>query len=212
MTHTLHRQGTRENLSSDFTMIYMPAWGINDKASAAATKRFIEIALQNNAINLGGTGMGNIIVNSPQEILDRVTDGMSMALCCTSKESVINILKETIKADLGLSLVVQGVFEEVEDCLRQVGLKPHTVHHSLGVWGKTEKLPGKEVLEITTMCGHGLVCTNLAKKCIEDVISGSTRPREAARLLAQQCVCGVFNVSRAEALLESIALKSRAVP
>ena len=216
MTHSLHREGTRENLSNDFTIYCLPAVGINDKGSGSKRWRFLEIALRNKAVNVGQCDIGNIIAHSPQELSDGVKrrfensledglgDGMSPCVCCAGKENVINILKETIEADLGLSIMVQGVLEEVEDCLRQVGLRPHTVHHSLGVWGRTEKLPGKNFLEITTMCGHGMVGQNLTKKCIEDVLSGATRPKEASRLLAGQCICGIFNPSRAEALLERI--------
>ena len=69
------------------------------------------------------------------------------------------------------------------------------------------RMTRKEILEITTMCGHGMTTPNLVKKCIEEVISGKMGPREAARLLARPCICGIFNPSRAEALLQRIALK-----
>lgn len=219
MTHSLHREGTRENLSNDFTIYCLPAVGINDQDSGSKRSRFLEIALRNNAVNAGQADIGNIIAHSPQELAERVRDrfknspgdgvgdGMAPCICCSSKEDFINILKEAIEADFGLSIVVQGILEKVEDCLRQVGLKPHTVHHSLGVWGKAEKLPKKEVLEITTMCGHGMTTPNLVKKCIEEVISGKTTPREAARLLARPCICGIFNPSRAEALLKMLSSK-----
>ena len=219
MTHSLHREGTRENLSTDFTLYCLPAVGINDKESGMKRWRFLEIALRNNAVNAGQADIGNVIAHSPHELSERVRDrfknspgdgvgdGMAPCICCASKEDFVNILKEAIEADFGLSIVVQGILEEVEDCLRQVGLKPHTAHHSLGVWGKTDKLPGKEVLEITTMCGHGMTSPNLVKKCIEEVISGKTTPREAARLLARPCICGIFNPSRAEGLLTRIASK-----
>jgi len=195
----------------------LPAVGINDKESGMKRWRFLEIALRNNAVNAGQADIGNFIAHSPQELSERVRDrfknspgdgigdGMAPCVCCGNKEDFINILKEAIEADFGLSIVVQGVLEEVEDCLGRVGLKPHTVHHSLGIWGKIDKLPGKEVLEITTMCGHGMTSPNLVKKCIEEVISGKTTPREAARLLARPCICGIFNPSRAESLLTRIA-------
>jgi hypothetical protein len=219
MTHSLHREGTKENLLNDFTLYCLPAVGINDKESGMKRWRFLEIALRNNAVNAGQADIGNFIAHSPQELSERVRDrfknspgdgigdGMAPCICCDSKEDFVNILKEAIEADFGLSIVVQGILEEVEDCLGQVGLKPHTVHHSLGVWGKTDKLPGKEVLEITTMCGHGMTSPNLVKKCIEEVISGKTTSREAARLLARPCICGIFNPNRAEALLNRIASK-----
>ena len=45
MTHSLHREGTRENLSNDFTIYCLPAVGINDKGSGNKRWRFLEIAL-----------------------------------------------------------------------------------------------------------------------------------------------------------------------
>jgi len=189
-------------------MYCVPAPGINSEGSGPKQRRFLEIALRNNIDNAGFTGFGNLVEHSRQEMLDRGRGG-AVQICCASKGDVVKILKETLEADLGLSIVVQGVVEEVEDCLKKVGLKLHTVHHSLGVWGKTEKLPGKDVLEITTMCGHGLVSPNIVKKSIEGVISGDMTLREAARLLARPCRCGIFNISRAEMLLERLASRSR---
>ena len=208
MTHSLHRQGTRENLSNDFVIYFAPAPGINSEGSGPKHRRFLEIAFRNNVKNAGYAGFGNLIEHSQQELLDKGSGGAAQ-ICCDSKEDVVKILKETIEADMGLSIVVQGVVEEIEDCLDQLGLKMHTVHHSLGVWGKTEKLPGKNVLEITTMCGHGLVSTNLVHKLIDDVISGSISSGEAARLMTRQCRCGIFNISRAEALLDRLASRAK---
>lgn len=210
MTHSLYRQGTRENLTGDFTMFAIPAVGINDKGSGPKKKKFLEIALRHNVVNVGGSNLGNLARYTPEELLERVQDGQAMQVCFNNKEDVINVLRETIEADLGLSIVVQGIREDVEACLAEVGLKPHTVNHALGVWGKTDLLPSKEVLEITTMCGHALVSANLTKRCIEDVLAGRKSPKEAANILAAPCVCGIFNTARAEALLERLALRSRA--
>ncbi len=219
MTHSLHREGTRENLSNDFTIYCLPAVGINCKDSGSKRWRFLEIALRNNAANAGEADIGNMIAVSPRELSERVKDrfkksagdgvgdGMAPCICFSRKEDFVETLKEAIEADFGLSIVVQGILEDVEDCLRQAGLTPHTVHHSLGVWGRTEKLPGKEILEITTMCGHGMTTPNLVKKCMEEVISGKTTARAAAELLARPCICGIFNPNRAEALLKRIASK-----
>ena len=216
MTHSLHREGTKDNLSNDFTIYCLPAIGYNDKGSGSKRLRFLEIALRNNAVNVGLPGLGSLIKNSPEVMVEKVKnrfknsiedglgDGVSPCVCCDNRDSLINILKETIDADLGLSIMVQGVLEEVEACLKEVGLRPHTVHHSLGVWGKTEKLPDKELREITTMCGHGMTGPTLVKQCIEDVISGAATTKEGANVLAGQCICGIFNPTRADALLKKI--------
>ncbi|MFH1651126.1 MAG: hypothetical protein ABID87_03340 [Chloroflexota bacterium] len=221
MTHSLHRQGTRENLANDFTIYCLPSIGINDAGSGTKRCRFLEITLRNHAVCAGQTDIGNTAVYPPQELLrmaqerfrrkgtDGAGDGMAPCICCDNKEDVVNILRETLAEDFGLCVMVQGVVEEVQDCLRQVGLTPHTVHHSLGFWGRTEKLPPREVLEITTMCGHGMVTPGLVEQSLQDVISGRTTPKEAARQLAKPCVCGIFNISRAADLLEQMASSRR---
>jgi hypothetical protein len=202
MTHSLHRKGTRENLSNDFTLYCKSSRGLNDEGSDVKKRRFLEIAFRNNAINAAVSSHGNSIVYSREELFDGITDIRDIMICCTSKKDVVNILKEALEADIGLSILVQGIFDEVDDCLRQVGLKPHTAHHSLGFWGRTEKLPEEKVLEFTTMCGHGMISANIVKACISDVTSGTKTAKEASLTLARPCVCGIFNTCRAEVLLE----------
>jgi hypothetical protein len=80
------------------------------------------------------------------------------------------------------------------------------------VWGKIEKLPSKEILEITTMCGHGLIGPNLVKACIDDIASGRITSAQAARILAGPCICGMFNTKRAELLLDKLVNTKRNVP
>ena len=210
MTHSLHRLGTRENLANDFSIYLYAARDINEKGSQPKQAHFLEIGLRNNAVNGGKVDVGNFATESPQEVIARAraSTGLSCTkVVCTNKKDVINILRETIEADTGLSIVVQGIFEEVEECLAHLGIKPHTVNHSLGIWGTTEKLPSTDILEITTMCGHGLISTSLVKKCITDVVLGSMTSMEAAQLLARPCVCGLFNPVRAQMLIERIASK-----
>ena len=105
-------------------------------------------------------------------------------------------------------MVVSGIFEKVDECIEKAGLKHHTANFSLGIWGKTEKLPGNDVLEITTMCGHAMIATNLAKAMIEEVRTGRKTPEEAARVLTPNCTCGIFNPARAAKLLTKAAGKN----
>ena len=51
------------------------------------------------------------------------------------------------------------------------------------------------------MCGHALVSKELVRKLKADVQAGRLSKKEAARQMAEPCVCGVFNMERAEALL-----------
>jgi hypothetical protein len=63
-------------------------------------------------------------------------------------------------------------------------------------------LPNSQVLEISTMCGHGMVSHNLVEKMIAYVKENERTPEEAARYLACFCPCGAYNPARAKRLLE----------
>lgn len=174
MTHSLFRKGTEENLDNDYTILAITQKGINDVGSVEKKRRFLEIALRNNVVNSGGVGVGNLICNTKKKLLEGISDKNAVQVCFFNKEDVINVLKETIKEDLGISIVVQGLENNLTDILKKVGLQFHTVNHSLGIWGKTCLLPNEEILEITTMCGHAMVSANLVEQCIKDIKNGKT--------------------------------------
>ena len=54
-------------------------------------------------------------------------------------------------------------------------------------------LPNEDVLKLSTMCGHGMVSSSLAKKMIDWVKEGRRTPEQASSYLARFCSCGVFN-------------------
>ena len=58
------------------------------------------------------------------------------------------------------------------------------------------------MLEFITMCGHGMISKNLVIDNIEAVRAGRKKIHDAAVAIAQPCVCGIFNVDRAEKLLK----------
>ena len=68
----------------------------------------------------------------------------------------------------------------------------------------TDRLPEREIMQVHTLCGHGLVSFNLIQKMIEYVRMRRLTPKEAARIMGKCCECGVFNPRRAEILLERI--------
>jgi hypothetical protein len=89
----------------------------------------------------------------------------------------------------------------------ELDLKPHTAFLSLGIRGKKALLLDDQVLQITTMCGHGMVSAKLTKTVIEKVKAGKVTPEVGARLLAQPCPCGIFNTERCSAILEECQKK-----
>jgi len=206
MSHTLHRQGTMENLADDYVILAMSAKGINEKDSAAKLQEFLRIALHYNPVNVGDIKTGNMYQGDPEQIIQQIKDTSIVHAAFTDPNTVAEVLQKVKEADLGMSVVVSGLFEPVRGCCHRIGQRPapHTVEYSLGVWGQTDRLPEDFVLEISTMCGHGMVSFNLVLDAIEGVKSGRVSPEEAARRLAEPCVCGVFNPSRAAELLRKI--------
>jgi hypothetical protein len=57
------------------------------------------------------------------------------------------------------------------------------------------------------MCGHALVAPNLVREMVKEIKAGTKTPEEAAKVLAPQCACGVFNTRRAAKLMKAMADK-----
>jgi hypothetical protein len=123
----------------------------------------------------------------------------------SDRDSLRDALRELKERDFGISIVVSGLTDEVFAICDEVGLTPHTVDLSLGVWGKQELLPKAELMEITTMCGHAMTSTGLVLDMIRQVRAGQLTAEQAARELAKPCVCGIFNQKRAADLIQRLS-------
>ena len=204
MSHTLHRRGSAESFKNDFVIFTMAAKGVNEVGSNAKLKRFLEIMRGFDPINIGDMKTGNSFIVSADTVVDKAQDTSIVHAVFDDREKFILALKAVKDADLGISIIVSGLRDDTRECCGEAGIKPHTCETSLGIWGKTERLPDDDVLQVSTMCGHGQVPFNLVKKAIELVKTGRATPQQAAEMLARPCQCGVFNPSRAASLLEEI--------
>lgn len=202
MTHTLHRQGKLEDLGKDFVVFTMSAKTVNAKGSAEKMQKFFEILEKYRPINYGDMKTGNQFNTERDTIYNNIRDNSIVHFVFTDKGVVGKILEELKSAELGTSIVVSGLVETIDQRCKQVGLKMHTIEFSGGIHGKLELLPDKPILEVTTMCGHGMVASNLVKEMVKQIKKGKKRLQEAAVELAKPCQCGIFNPKRAEALLE----------
>lgn len=205
MSHTLHRCGSHDDLNNDFVVFCMSAKTVNARGSGPKMKKFFEILKKYPAVNFGDVKTGSRFNSDWQTIHDGYKDQSVAHYVFSDAAAVGEILKELKAADLGISVIVSGVFDRVGELCRQAGLQMHTVEYSGGVMGKTERLPEGPVLAITTMCGHGLVSANLVKKMATQVKKGKKNLAEAAADLAKPCMCGVFNAQRAERLLMELS-------
>jgi hypothetical protein len=206
MTNTLHRQGALENLKNDFVIFATTAKRINREGSAPKLREFLRICLKYHPVNLGSSKQGNILQDGLdiQELISNMEDGEGAAAVFTDLETLQKVLEELIQSDLGISINISGLLGEVHECCQKAGLQRHSVEHSLGFWGAKDRLPEREILEFNTLCGHGMVSFNLIRKMIEHVKLRRLSPQEAAKIMAKCCVCGVFNPTRAEILLERV--------
>ena len=207
MTHTLHRQGSEENLKNDFVVLAKAANGINEKGAAEKLQQFLRMALRHKAVNIGHGRVGNMYAVDPERIIATIPDNAGATVVFDDQDELQSFIKELKDADLGISIVISSLFKTSMECCKKAGIVPHTIEHSLGIWGKTEKLAPKEVLEVTTMCGHGLISAHLVTSLVEDLKKGRTTAEAASKELAKQCACGILNPVRAAQLLEGMAEK-----
>jgi hypothetical protein len=166
----------------------------------------MHICLKYHPVNIGDGKQGNIYKDNTdiQKLIANQGDGAGAAAVFTDLDTLQKVVEELIRADLGLSINISGLMDEVQACCRKAGMERHSVEHSLGFWGSKDRLPEREILEINTMCGHGMVSFNFIRKMIDYVKLRRLTPQKAAKLMAKCCECGAFNPVRAEMLLEKI--------
>jgi hypothetical protein len=206
MTNTLHRQGSAEDLSGDYVIFVTMARGVNKEGSAPKIHEFLRICQKHDPVNIGSSKMGTVLQDdvSFPDLATGLKDGSTSAAVFTDLDTFKKVLGELIEADLGISINVSGLLEGVQECCRSNGIERHSVEHSLGFWGARDLLPERDVLEINTLCGHGMVSFSLIRKMMEQVRMRRLTPREAAEIMGRCCECGVFNTTRAERLLEKV--------
>lgn len=206
MTHSLHRQGAIDSLKNDFVMYARCSRGYNMEGSEPQVKRIIEIVFDAGPVNSGSsTDRANMAIGNwdRDKALTAQKDTHGFICCFDDREKMKQVLTRLKEEDIGISIVVSGLIDEVMAMAREVGLQPHTINLSLGIRGKKELLPGPEVTQFTTMCGHALVATDLVKKAAADVRAGKMTTQEAARMVGEPCICGIVNLTRAAQMLET---------
>jgi hypothetical protein len=205
MTHTLHRTGDKESLHGDYILLAMTARGINREGSGEKTRNLWKVIsrYRDGLANYGNLSHGNSHTTTLEELME--VDSILLHAVFRDLETLKACLKDIKHSDIGISIVVSGLYDEVKKVCDEIGLQPHTVNLSLGVHGRTEELPSEPVLEIMTMCGHAMVSSRLVEETIAAVRAGRMTYSEGATALSRMCVCGIFNPSRAEEILRRIA-------
>jgi hypothetical protein len=204
MTHSLHREGTLESLERDYVLFIYPARGFNYKGSAPKVRHLVELVYQAGPVNIIPTSLRRNMYSgvTPEEILDSITvEGTRVYSVFYDKEKLKKALRLIKEADEGISIVVSGVTDSIREIAAELGIEPHMVNLSLGIHGRTERLPPPDIREFSTMCGHGVVSPALVKDMIRRVKTGKIGAWEGSVLLAEPCTCGIYNPFRSAELL-----------
>ena len=204
MTHALHRYGSVESLKNDYTVYARASRGVNRDGCGPKLKKIFKIVLSEKPANFGTSKLGKNMKSGLdiEEYRSTLEASYGVLSCFSSKDAVKSVLQRLKEADTGISVVVGGLIQEILKMADELGLKPHTAALSLGIHGDTSNLPEGNILEITTMCGHGMVSERLAQAVVKNVLSGKMTPEEGANLLVQPCPCGIVNPDRCEAILK----------
>lgn len=206
MTHTLHRQTdlyNNEPLICDIVFLSMAAQGKNSFGAKEKLKSVFEILQKQPHVNLADDNQGGVLTGiTEKEILAKATDKAYIGAVFTEYNALQNVLIELKEKNLGMSVVISGNFKSIFEVLKKVGLKPHTVNMSLGVFGKKELLESEEILAITSMCGHGMISPDSVKRLFAEIRKGRFSAEEASLELAKGCTCGIFNPKLAEKIFQ----------
>jgi hypothetical protein len=234
MTNTLHRYSEHyaldrplhpEPVKDDFIVFAMATRGINDDDLVEKYRAFLRLAVKHNPVNLGDATKGGMLrpqqdLNpkahwtrdqrpDPEAVIAGIEGHTTVAAVFDNYQDMKGFVEDVQSANLGVSVNISAPIEEAERCCRETGITRHSVEYSLGFCGRMDKLPDATVLELTTMCGHGMVSAHFAKKMIDWVKENRRSPAALARAMARFCSCGVFNTSRAERILNEARTKNR---
>lgn len=234
MTNTLHRYSEhyaferRPNpapVADDYIVFAMASRGINDDNLVEKYRAFLRLALKHHPVNIGDATKGGIVRPSrdlnpkahwqrdprthPEEVIAGIEGPTTVAAVFDNYQDMKDFVDEVRNADLGISVNISAPIDDADRCCHDTGITRHSVEYSLGFCGRVDKLPDSTVLELTTMCGHGMVSAQLAKKMIDWVKENRRNSATVARTMARFCICGVFNISRAERILDEARTKNR---
>ncbi len=237
MTNTLHRYSEHyargpgadvRPVTNDYIVFAMAAKGVNDDDLVGKYRAFLRLALEHDPVNIGDASHGGWLrprqdlkpTNhwrrdhrpDPEMVLRGIDGPSTVAAVFDTFEKMRGFVEALAKADIGVSINIAAPMDAAHRCCRDAGIPRHSVEYSIGFSGRLEKLPEAQTLELSTMCGHGMVSAAFARKMLDWVKENRRTPAEAAAYMARFSSCGVFNTHRAEELLEAARSGGRPPP
>jgi hypothetical protein len=195
----------------------MATRGVNDDRLVEKYRTFLRLAVEHHAINIGDATKGGTLrpdhrmtpashwrrdhTPDPDAVIQGIEGPTTVSAVFRSYADMAAFVRAVKAAALGVSVNISAPIDAARRCCEEAGIARHSVEYSIGFQGRVDRLPDRQVLELATMCGHGMVSSNLVRKMLDWVREGRRTPEEATRYLARFCICGVFNTARAEGLL-----------
>lgn len=217
MTNTLHRYGSARSFRDDIIIFAIPCRGKNDEGAVEKLRTFLEICRKHEPVSMGNAESSSYrpsdrlgpsvhwkrdLQPDHAGVVGGIHKIRTVAAVFDAPDRAEACLREVVEADLGLSVNVSTSVDGARELAQACGIRRHSVEYSLGFTDPHDCLPGRQVLELSTMCGHGMVSANLAGKMLDMVREGRRTPDQAAVTLARFCPCGAFNPTRARRLFE----------
>jgi hypothetical protein len=216
MTNTLHRYGKADSFRDDYIIFAIPSKGKNDENCVPKLKEFLRICARHNPVNMGngqrgslapekGLNPGSHWKRAGQPDYEAVIEGVdkpgTVSAVFSDEINAMECLMEIIDIDFGISVNVSTSVKNARELARRCGISRHSVEYALEVNDPHDHLPNSQILSLSTMCGHGMVSFNLARKMLDMVREGRRTPEQAVATLTRFCPCGVYNPERAKRLL-----------
>jgi hypothetical protein len=226
VTNTLHRYSEHyasepepnpEPVRDDYIIFAMASQGLNDDNLVEKYRTFLRLALKHNPVNIGDATKGGMLrprqdmnptahwsrdhQSDPEQVIAGIDGHTTVAVVFDNYDAMKAFVGELHSVGLGISINISAPMDQAKRCCRETGIIRHSVEYSLGFRGRVDKLPDATTLELSTMCGHGMLSANFTRKMVDWVKENRRTPEEAARYMARFCTCGVFNISRAERII-----------
>ena len=227
MTNTLHRYSEHyafepasnpQPVDNDFIVFAMASRAINDEQLVDKYRTFLSLAVKHNPVNIGDATKGGVLrprrdmnptahwkrdqLPNPDEVIAGIEGPTTVAAVFENYADMTAFVADVRAANLGISINISAPIDDAERCCHDTGITRHSVEYSLGFCGRVDRLSNAATLELATMCGHGMLSANFAMKMVDWVKENRRSPEQAARYMARFCTCGVFNIKRAEAIIE----------
>ncbi len=228
MTNTLHRFQRPDDPKDDYIVFTRITKGVNDIGATEKGLKFLQAAFKYRPVNIKAhSGLGQMYrpektlnpfklylrgrkeTASFEQLLEEMDESDGQVLVVfDNMPAVESFLKEIKELDLGLSVNVSCPVEDMYEMSPRIGMVPHSINYAMGFRGDRYRLPDRNVLELSTLCGHGLISNNFAAKMITMVKERRVTPEKAAGYMSKFCVCGAFNTTRAVRILNRTIYKT----